>query len=652
MPAIQPHEVLARVVAWHNSHPLALRITAAQVHSLGQVVLPFASETREAPEAGVASEAFDPVAGAAAQATVPWASPEQADRPPAGGAARRDAGPASDPDPDALTAAAASPAQAANDDDAVELDLGEALADAQQAAQEQGPEDPQDVLSPDTAADDATQVLADAPPADEGQAPEVAAAAAAPADATLIELPLDDAAASTESNPSGEPASALALRLKAARERAMSAGSAAASAAPAEPAKPAKPADRPAAAAAPPRRRWPWQGGDSGPQLSPLFDASFMWPVSPARVARWVRTHGSGPPLVPAEVPGPNPAGAWPQRELAADLGQLAAERRAGRPHLVQRHVLSAAIAVGDRRIRLLIDGQGRVLGPRAFDRRRVQALATAGCLALVVVAAMPWWLHRPAAPAGVDESLAAASAPVADEQGHAPAEAASAASAVATAEAADDAAAHAAHPPLAEVAVGHAATASASPAVVEAIPAAAASASPVAAASTAASAAVTVAGLAALPELVITHEPPPLIPKMRASGPLARIRPVLDDDAKLIARQRSAAARQAKWGDVLPEAALASSAGPAAAAAALPPGPVYALVTDGAKQKDGAEAQLAQMMSVRASLPPPVGDQGEVLAHQGRWRAAWWPFASADEAERARSALAVRGVRAEVVEF
>ena len=26
MPAVLPHEVLARVVAWHNRHPLALRI--------------------------------------------------------------------------------------------------------------------------------------------------------------------------------------------------------------------------------------------------------------------------------------------------------------------------------------------------------------------------------------------------------------------------------------------------------------------------------------------------------------------------------------------------------------------------------------------------------------------------------------------------
>ena len=41
--------VAARVVAWHNRHPLARRIGAAQVHSVGYVVLPFACPNAEAP---------------------------------------------------------------------------------------------------------------------------------------------------------------------------------------------------------------------------------------------------------------------------------------------------------------------------------------------------------------------------------------------------------------------------------------------------------------------------------------------------------------------------------------------------------------------------------------------------------------------------
>ncbi|MDO9283260.1 MAG: hypothetical protein Q7U26_00105, partial [Aquabacterium sp.] len=43
MQALRLHEVLARVVAWHNRHPLARRINASQVHSIGEVLLPFAS---------------------------------------------------------------------------------------------------------------------------------------------------------------------------------------------------------------------------------------------------------------------------------------------------------------------------------------------------------------------------------------------------------------------------------------------------------------------------------------------------------------------------------------------------------------------------------------------------------------------------------
>ena len=43
MKAPRLHELTARVVAWHNRHPLAQRIDASQVHSIGEVLLPFAS---------------------------------------------------------------------------------------------------------------------------------------------------------------------------------------------------------------------------------------------------------------------------------------------------------------------------------------------------------------------------------------------------------------------------------------------------------------------------------------------------------------------------------------------------------------------------------------------------------------------------------
>lgn len=41
MKTISHDELVARVVAWHNRHPLARRITAAQVQGVGVVVLPF-----------------------------------------------------------------------------------------------------------------------------------------------------------------------------------------------------------------------------------------------------------------------------------------------------------------------------------------------------------------------------------------------------------------------------------------------------------------------------------------------------------------------------------------------------------------------------------------------------------------------------------
>lgn len=210
MPAIQPHEVLARVVAWHNRHPLALRITAAQVHSLGQVVLPFASDASDTREPGNAADshaAGDPAAGAGPQHTRPLVPEPMLRLEPAPAS---QAQPEPEPEPETLQDAAEAQPQAANDDDAVELDLGEALSEPPSGSEpEPGAEaEAAPDLPPDPAADEATQVLA----ANVADVPDAAA--------TLIELPLDDAAAAPAD--AAEPASALATRLKAARERAMS----------------------------------------------------------------------------------------------------------------------------------------------------------------------------------------------------------------------------------------------------------------------------------------------------------------------------------------------------------------------------------------------------------------------------------------------
>lgn len=49
--------VAARVVAWHNRHPLARRITPAHVHAVGYVALPFVSDQPGAPESDAAPPA-------------------------------------------------------------------------------------------------------------------------------------------------------------------------------------------------------------------------------------------------------------------------------------------------------------------------------------------------------------------------------------------------------------------------------------------------------------------------------------------------------------------------------------------------------------------------------------------------------------------
>jgi hypothetical protein len=67
-PQLRLEAVAARVVAWHNRHPLARRITAAQVHSIGLVALPFAVPASAAGAAAAPGDAAAAGAGADAPA--------------------------------------------------------------------------------------------------------------------------------------------------------------------------------------------------------------------------------------------------------------------------------------------------------------------------------------------------------------------------------------------------------------------------------------------------------------------------------------------------------------------------------------------------------------------------------------------------------
>ena len=77
--------VAARVVAWHNRHPLARRIRPEQVHSIGVVSLPFAFDGASEPplldEPVPQAEPAPPEPEPSPAAAVPDAGPPPADPP-------------------------------------------------------------------------------------------------------------------------------------------------------------------------------------------------------------------------------------------------------------------------------------------------------------------------------------------------------------------------------------------------------------------------------------------------------------------------------------------------------------------------------------------------------------------------------------------
>ncbi|MCU7376377.1 hypothetical protein PEC18_37860 [Paucibacter sp. O1-1] len=173
---------------------------------------------------------------------------------------------------------------------------------------------------------------------------------------------------------------------------------------------------------------------------------------------------------------------------------------------------------------------------------------------------------------------------------------------------------------------------------------------------------------------VTVTRTPPPPYPVTRASGPVVAIRWRLSDDEKQAAREQVAAARAAAQGGATaapvtaPEPAGNTAPSPApglpvqaggprptglletAVRVAQPPAKVYAVVAGHPAARGGRGHPGADDVGARAPQAAHP-DQGEVLLHQGRWRAALWPFASLVEAERAQAMLVGRGMRVEVIE-
>ena len=607
MQALRLNEVLTRVVAWHNRHPLAQTIQASQVHSIGEVVLPFASAVAQ------------PDSVAPAGLTAP---PGLCDAPPSGLAAP--AGPTPTAGSDAASAVAP---QA----DAAAAATGAALPPLTETATTTATTDEIDAtpdlalgLGPDLALDLDMTPEADGEadtPARQQNPFELAEADLAAADLAAADLAATDQAAADPPSPTSpppppvpaEPAQGHAdLSLPLTAPTCDAPGPPATTAAPAAPAATAAPATPPpgwlarllarlaclrAGVAAGLLAGMPG-GLRKLPRLQATFSRNFIWPLSPGRVARWARAHGQTLPVAPPD---------WPRREVDFDERLRAAARQKGRAHAVHLHLLTAAIGVGDRRIRVLISADGAILGPRAYSRPRLAGAAGAVGVLVVALLASGWgWLAPwPGAPR---DSLAAAEAGTA-----APEDAASASGAVAAAPVP-------AEPPDAD------------------------SDSP------------TTPHAAATTDTAAEAEPTPPAAQAQAadtaSAPIARIKPVLSDDERQAARQQAAALRGPPTGAAPPTAAAPPGAETAKTAQTAQTAPVYAVVTRARRQHQSAVEDLALLRSAGKRLSGALPEHGELMQSQGEWRAAWWPFSTLADAERARVLLAGRGLKAEVVAF
>ena len=425
--------------------------------------------------------------------------------------------------------------------------------------------------------------------------------------------------------------------------------------------------------------------GRSGlPKLQATFNRDFIWPLRPGRVARWAQRHGAMQSQAPAD---------WPRRVIESDAALLANSRQKGMPHAVPLHVLTAAIGVGDRRLRVLIDANGSIIGPRAYSRPR---LATATALLSLGLAGGTWqhWrqtqatlalargqtvmaaaaaasaaadaasaavlvtsvevalqalgtsfaeLAQASVPAMAASGLAdgqaalvdhAASAPdtmaAAQPTGHAEAQAADPHAAAAT-QPGSHATASITPPPAANGSAAHAAPATA---LAAAPPAPHAGTEPRARADDHAS--------AANPDATATLADGPAA----AGAPsgtsfelpvLGEIQPKLSAGEKLAARLRSTALRNTP---------------PSPKPVAPNSGRVYAVVTLPVPERDLAALNLKLIRASGGRLDDDAPEHGEILGSKNNWRAAWWPFANQVDAERARVMLAGRGLKVEVVEF
>lgn len=346
-----------------------------------------------------------------------------------------------------------------------------------------------------------------------------------------------------------------------------------------------------------PVRYW-WQRMRRNESWRALFTEDFIPPLSPGRVARWAAQHGS------ATLPLGRDA---PQRFVTLD----ASRRRGGDGPEVDLYLLTAAVVVRGSRRRVLLtpDEAGGVIGPRHWSRPRSAAAGSvAACMLALGASAMAWRGEAVAEPAPV-AAAASAVGPIA--QASVPRKAPAS--------------------PLAPTPPGPALPAGQR--LAEASPSA-----------TRASAAMLDTALTS-PPAAPARAKAPLIATEAETPPSSRpisvdpqpgrvdlppIKPRLAEADRQSLKKAAAAMRGQGQGSVRK--------------------PAWALVTRPTADRRLSERAAAQFEAVAAVQPTTM--RAELMRTGAAWRAVFWPFASARDAEKARIALADKGLRTEVVEF
>lgn len=326
--------------------------------------------------------------------------------------------------------------------------------------------------------------------------------------------------------------------------------------------------------------------------LGPAFDESFLKPVSVKKLAAWVATQGVSLRAPRRDVP----------------VRRIQAAARSDPTRLVWRWVLTAQVDLDGRRARVLL---GAGSSPALIGRRLMSPGRIAGVVAVAVALAVggAWLLGRLSAQPGLGNlpgGLGAGQAPVAA----------------------------AASLPGVAGPQGGASAAPRAPSAPVAASAPAAQPAPVVASAPAAKPAPAAAAAAAA-----ASQPADVEPRL-GQVELPSLGPRIDERRR---QQREAASAAAS-----PSAT--ATAGPAATPSPVM-GPAWAVWTRVVRTRSES-TQMADAMRGLLSAQTPSKLRVEAMPAGDDWRVVSYPFATREQAERARELLASRGMRVEVVEF